>query len=144
MKAENYLRRETLGFRERWATGEFREGGVADVLEVGDADFAGIEGVASEAADKGEEGYALVKGGIGFGVFAEGDEIEDGLSLLGRAGEIGAGEAVGAKTVEPEESASEFELVGFVFAGEEINEFGRAGFDGTAGFFVFGDDGIAK
>ena len=133
-----------LGIGEGRAAGEVGECGVADVLEVGDADFASVEGVAGEAADEGEGRYALAERGVGFGVFAEGDEIEDGFFLVGSALQIGGGVAIGAETVEPIEAATEFELILFVFAGEEVDEFGAAGFDGTAGFFVFGDDGFTK
>ena len=38
------------GFRRRGAAGELAEGGVAYVLEVGDADFAGVEAVGGEIA----------------------------------------------------------------------------------------------
>ncbi len=46
------------GLRKRGATGEFAEGGVTDILKVGDADFAGGEGVAGEIAQERKEGHA--------------------------------------------------------------------------------------
>ena len=65
------------GFGRGRAAGEFAEGGVADVLEVGDADFAGVEAIAGEIAEEGEKGYSLAEGGVFFDVFAIGDEVED-------------------------------------------------------------------
>ena len=64
--------------------------------------------------------------------------------MLGSAFEENFAVAVGAETIEPEEAAAEPELILFILAGEEIDEFRRTGFDGAAGFFVFGDDGIAE
>src|SRR5205807_6635945 len=32
----------------------------------------------------------------------------------------------------------------FIFAGEEVDEFGSAGFDGAAGFFIFWNDQVAQ
>ena len=142
--ARTWEKRVRLGIGEGRAAGEIGEGGVADVLEVGDADFAGVESVAGKAADEGEEGDTLAEGGVGLGVFAEGEEIEDGFFLLGGAIQIGGGVAVGAEAVKPKETAAKFELILGVFAGEEVDEFRCAGFDGAAGLIVFGDDGFAK
>ena len=95
------LRGTPSHFGQRRAAGEFGERGVADVLEIGDADFAGVESVASEVANEGEENHTLAESRIGFSVFAESDEVEDGFSLLGGAIQICAVVAVGAETVEP-------------------------------------------
>src|ERR1700688_2524138 len=138
------LRVTPSGFGQRRAAGEFGEGGVANVLEIGDADFAGVEGVASEVAHKGEENHTLAESRIGFSVFAESDEVEDGFSLLGSAIQICSVAAVGAEPVEPIQATTESELIFFVFAGEQIDKFGGAGFDSAARFFVLGDDGLAK
>src|SRR5260370_8545846 len=70
------------GFRRRGAAGEFVERGVPHILKVGDADFAGVEAVGGEIAQKGEEGHSLAERGILFGVFAEGDEVHDFFFLL--------------------------------------------------------------
>jgi hypothetical protein len=85
--------------------------GVAHVLQVGDADFTGVEAVAGEAAQEGEEGDALAERSVLFGVLAEGDPIEDFLLLPGLAFEVVAGVAIGAEAVEPEKSAAEFSCV---------------------------------
>lgn len=116
------------------------ERSIADIAEVGDADFAGVVAVASEVAQEGEEGDALTERGIFLGVFVEGDEVEDFFLLFGGKVEEKFAEAVGAEMVEPEEAAAELELVFGIFGGEEVDEFGSASFDGAAGFFVFGDD----
>jgi len=47
-----------LGFRQRRAAREFAQGGVADVLQIRDADLAGVETVAGEPAQECEESYA--------------------------------------------------------------------------------------
>src|SRR5260370_31921379 len=70
------------GFRRRGAAGELVERGVPHILEVGDADFAGVEAVGGEIAQEGEEGHSLAKRGILLGVFAEGDEVHDFFFLL--------------------------------------------------------------
>src|ERR1700719_3812189 len=121
-------------FGQRRAAGKFRERSVADVLEIDDADFAGVEGVASEIAHEGKENYSLAQGRIGFGVFAESDEVEDGFSLVGSAIQICSVVAVSAETVEPIQATTESELIFFVFAGEQIDKFGGAGFDSAARF----------
>lgn len=120
------------------------ERSIADIAEVGDADFAGVVAVASEVAQEGEEGDALTERGIFLGVFVEGDEVEDFFLLFGGKVEEKFAEAVGAEMVEPEEAAAELELVFGIFGGEEVDEFGSASFDGAAGFLVFGDDQIAE
>ena len=104
--------------RQGWAAGEFAQGGVAYILEVGDADLAGVEAVACEPAEESEEGYALAERMILLGVFAESDEVEDGFSLFRSALQIWTGVAVGAETIEPIQTAAEFQLIVFVFAGE--------------------------
>src|SRR5580693_2279505 len=48
-----------LSLRQRRAAGEFAERGVSDVLQILDADFAGVEAVAGEPAKEREKGYAL-------------------------------------------------------------------------------------
>jgi hypothetical protein len=138
------LRGTPSGFGQRRAAGKFGERGVADVLEIGDADFAGVESVAVEVAHEGQENHTRAESGVGFGILAESDEVEDGFSLVGGAIQIWAGVAVGAETIEPIQAATESQLIFFVFAGEQIDKFGGAGFDGSAGFFVLGDDGFAK
>ncbi len=78
-----------LNFGQRRATGKFGERGVADVLQVGDADFAGVKSVAGEVAHEREEYHSLAQSGVGFCIFAESDQVEDGFSLLWRAIQIG-------------------------------------------------------
>src|SRR5215471_14170712 len=68
---------------KRGAAGPFAAGDVADVAEVFDADFAGVEAVASEVAHGGKEGYALAQLGSFLGVFSEGDEVQRFFALLG-------------------------------------------------------------
>ena len=58
--------------------------------------------------------------------------------------EKGAAVSVGAEIVEPHEAAAERKLVVCIFAGEEIDEFRRAGFNRSAGFFVLGNNGVAE
>src|SRR5208283_261564 len=76
---------QLLRFEDRRAAGEFGERGVADVLEVRDADFAGVESVAGHLAKPREKRDPLGKRGIGLGVLPVGNEIED-LRFLGRRG----------------------------------------------------------
>jgi len=117
---------------------------VADIAEVGDTDFAGVVAVAGEVAEESEEGNAGAERRVLFGVFTEGDEVEDFFHLFGGEVEEEFAEAVGGEIVEPEEAAAEFELIFGIFRGEEVDEFGSAGFDRAAGFFVFGDDQVAE
>src|SRR5207237_9576843 len=72
----------TRSFRKRRAPGKFALGAVADVAEVGDADFAGVVAVASHVAKKREERNALAERGILPRVFAEGNEVENFLFLF--------------------------------------------------------------
>src|SRR5260370_15490332 len=132
------------GLRQWRAAGEFGEGGVANILEVGDADFAGVEAVGGEIAQEGEEGHSLAEPRILFGVFAIGDEVEDFFFLLGRALHEDFVVAVRAGGIQPEEPAAKLQLIFGVFAGEQIDEFRRAGFHRAPGFFILGDDGIAQ
>ena len=130
--------------RQRGAAREFAQGGVADILEVGDANFAGVEAVAGEIAQEGEEGDSLAERGIFFGVLAVGDQVEDFFLLLWRALYEDVAITIGARAVQPEEPAAELQLILGIFAGEQIDEFGGAGFHRAAGFFVLGDDGVAE
>ncbi len=79
-----------------------------------------------------------------FGIFAEGDEVEDLFLLLGRAFGENFSETVGAESIEPEETTAELQLIFGIFACEEIDKFGSASFDGAAGFFVLGDNHVAQ
>src|SRR5438034_1682816 len=70
------LENKWRSFRKRRATRKLAERGVADVAQVGDADFAGVVAVASHVTQEGEEGNSLAERGILLGVFAESDEVE--------------------------------------------------------------------
>ena len=131
-------------FRQRGTAGEFADGSVADVLQVCDADLAGVEAVAGETAQEVKEGDARAERGVLFGVFAEGDQVEDFLLLIGGAVKEDFAVAVGAEIVEPEEAAAKLQLILGIFASEKVDEFGSAGFDSATGFVVFGDDGVAE
>src|SRR6266850_2908666 len=137
-------KRSSTSLRQRWAAGEFAQGGVTNILEVGDADLAGVEAVAGEAAQEGEEGHALAERGILFGVFPEGDQIQDFFLLFRGAFQENFAVAVGAEVVQPEKSAAEAQLIFFIFAGEQINKFRGAGFDRAARFFVLGNNRVAE
>ena len=50
-----------LGIRQGRASGELAERGVTYILKVGDADFARVEVVAGELAQKRKEGHALAE-----------------------------------------------------------------------------------
>src|SRR5882762_8400330 len=130
--------------RYRRAAGEFAEGGVTYISEVGDADLAGVEAVAGEAAEEGEEGHALTERGVLLGVFPEGDEVQNFFLLLRGAFHENLAVAVGAEAVQPEESAAEAQLIFFVLAGQQVDEFRSAGFDRAAGFFVLGNNRVAE
>src|SRR2546425_11097787 len=93
-------------FWQRRAAGEFAEGGVTYILEVGDADFAGVEAVAGEIAQKGKEGHSLAEGGIFFGIFAVGDQVEDFFLLLWGAFHEEVAVAVGTSGIEPVKAAA--------------------------------------
>src|SRR5437879_1327661 len=57
-----------LPFRQCRAAGEFASGSVTYILKVGDADFAGVEAIGGEIAQKGKEGDSLAERGILLGV----------------------------------------------------------------------------
>src|SRR6266481_1527384 len=130
--------------RHRWAAGEFADRRVADVAKVGDTDLASVEAVAGKAAQKREESHALAERSILLRVFPEGDEIQNFFLLFRRALRKDVGVTVGAETIEPEEPAAELQLIFGVLAGEQVNEFRRAGLDRAAGFFVLGNDEVAQ
>src|SRR5258708_28312067 len=108
------------GFRQGRAAGEFAEGGVADVLEVGDADFAGVEAVGGEVAEEGEEGYALAEPGVFLGVLAIRNEVQDFFLLLWRALHEDVAIPIRASGIQPEKPAAELQLIFGIFAGEQI------------------------
>src|SRR5258708_3220219 len=120
------------------------EGAVANILEVGDADFTGVKAVGGEVAEEGEEGYALAERGVFFGIFAVGNQVEDFFLLVWCALHEDIAVAVRAGGIQPEEPAAKLQLIFGVFAGEQIDEFRRAGFHRAPGFFILGDDGIAQ
>src|SRR5271169_3400596 len=127
------------GFREGGTPGERGKRSIPDVLEVFDADLAGVKAVAGHLAKAGKESYTLAERGIRFRVFAIGEEVEDIFSLRGSGIEKGAAVLVDTEIIEPHQAAAEFKLIIVVLAGEEIDEFRRAGFNGSAGFFIRGN-----
>jgi len=133
-----------LNAGDGWAAGEFSQEGVAFVAEILDADFAGEKAVGGEVAEGGKVVDGVGKGIIVFGVLAVCNDVEDFFLLRGGAINPRLGEAGGAGGVEPLEQIAEGFLVIRVFTGDQVNEFGRAGFDGAAGVAVGGDDGVAK
>src|SRR6266705_7081983 len=93
-------------FRELRATRKLAERCVADVAQVGDADFAGVVAVASHVTQEREEGNSLAERGILLGVFAESDEVENFLLLLWRAIDKPFAVMIGRVAVEPEDAAA--------------------------------------
>src|SRR5271165_1157643 len=132
------------GFGESGTPGECSKRSVADVLKVFDADLAGVKAVAGHLAKAGKESYPLAEPGIRFRVFAISDEVEDFFPLRGSAIEKSGAVLVGTEIIKPHQAAAEFKLILVVLAGEEIDEFRRAGFNGSAGFFVRGNNGVAQ
>lgn len=132
------------GFRKWRAARERGESRVANVLEIFDADFAGVKAVAGHLAKMRKESDALGERRIGHGVFAIGDEVESFFLLRGGGIEEGGTVLVGAEIVKPHEAAAECKLVVFVFAGEEIDELGCAGFNRSARRIVLGNNGVAE
>src|SRR5262249_14813347 len=109
-----------------------------------DTDFGGVEGIAGHAAEQREKSDAWTQGGIRLGVAAEGYGVEDFLLLSRRAGEIRIGVAVDAKIFKPHQPPAET-MLDFLFStSEKMDEWGSAGFDGTGGVVIFGDDGTAE
>src|SRR6185437_2731637 len=53
-----------LRLRQRGAAGEFAQCGVPDVLQIGDADLAGIKTVASHSTQESKKGHTLAQGWI--------------------------------------------------------------------------------
>src|SRR5208282_3143554 len=131
-------------FGQRRAAGEFGEGGIADVLEVRDADLAGVETGARHIAQPGKKSDALAERGIALDIFAIGKKVQNFFLLCGGAIEEEVFVAVGAEIVQPHQSASQMRLVVLVFAREEIDELRRAGLDGAARNLVLGNNGITK
>src|SRR3981189_2081895 len=130
--------------RQPRAAGELAQRGVAYILEVGDADFAGVEAVSGEIAQKRKEGHALAEGAILFGIFPISDQVQDFCLLLSVAIHEDVAVTIRASGIHPEEPAAELKLIFRVLAGEEIDEFRRAGFHRAAGLFILGDDGVAQ
>src|SRR2546427_1329383 len=93
-------------FWQRRAAGEFAEGGVTYILEVGDADFAGVEAVAGEIAQKGKEGHSLAERWILLGVLAIRNQVQDFFLLLRRALHEDVAVAVGTSGIEPVKAAA--------------------------------------
>src|SRR5260370_38332667 len=98
------------GLRQWRAAGEFGEGGVANILEVGDADFTGVKAVGGEVAEEGEEGYALAERGVFFGIFAVGNQVEDFFLLVWCALHEDIAVAIRANGIQPEKAAAELQL----------------------------------
>src|SRR6267378_4060690 len=130
--------------RRRGAAGELADGSITDILKVGDADFAGVEAVGGEIAEKGKEGHALAERAILFGIFPISDQVQDFRLLFTVAIHKDIAVTVRASGVQPEESAAKFQLIFRVLAGEEIDKFRRASLARAAGLFILGDDGVAQ
>src|SRR5271154_5367789 len=130
-----------------WQVGtprEFSEGGVTDIAEILDADFAGEKAICGEIAEQREESHALAQARIGGGVLAAGNGVEDLFALFDGAADIVRPKAIRAGRIEPHNSSAQLELVLGVFAGEQVNELRRASFHGSTGLIVSGDDGITQ
>src|SRR6267143_477902 len=132
------------GFRRRGAAGELAQRGVPHILQVGDADLAGVEPVAREIAQKCKEGHSLAERGIFFGVLAEGDQVQNFLLLLRRALHEDVAITIRASGIQPEKPTAEFQLIFRILAGEQIDKFRRACFHRPAGFFILGDNSVAQ
>src|SRR5258708_1919447 len=104
MRLPSFIR---CSLRRGRTAAEFAEGGVGGVLEVGDADFAGVEAIGGEVAQEGEEGYSLAERRILFCVFAVGDQVEDFFLLVGGALHEDFAIAIRAGGIEPVEAAAE-------------------------------------
>src|SRR5215470_2439705 len=91
----------------RRAAGKFVLRSIADVAEVGNADFAGVVAVAGEVAEKGEERNAGAERRILLGVLAEGNEVEKFFFLFRSALQKNFAEKVGAEIVEPGKAPAE-------------------------------------
>src|SRR5580704_5967869 len=128
---------ETALQSRHWrAAGELLEIGIPDVAEIGDSDFAGEETVGGELAQECEELNALPQAGILLGVLAVGYLVENFFLLIGCAIKINVAVAIEAGVVEPHHSSTEGELIIPVFAGNQVDELGSAGFDGAFGVGV--------
>ena len=126
------------------ATGKFAQGLVALVLQVGYANFTGIEAVHGHVAQESEKDDALPQRGILLGVLAVSNQVEDLLTLIEAAFHKRLFVTVHAEAVQPNQTTAERELELIVFTGEQVDKFRGASFDGSAGVIVFGDDRVAE
>src|SRR6266404_4774855 len=100
-----------LAVRDRRAAGKFPERGIADILQIGDADFAGVEAVAGHFAQERKESDALAECGIFFGVLAIGDQVQHLVALLPTAFHLLYRLANRRETIQPYQSAAQPQLV---------------------------------
>src|ERR1700747_1909094 len=131
-------------FRYPRAPRKFLQECVADIAKVFYADLAGEEAVGGKLAQCREEFDPWSESGVFLDALAIRDEIEDFYLLHATTFKIALAVAVNAGRVEPLDPAAELQLVVFVFAGQQINEFGRAGLKRPAGFVVRRNDGLAQ
>ena len=64
--------------------------------------------------------------------------------LLRRAVKESFAVSIRAGTVQPQNSSTQLSLILIIFAGQEVDEFRRARFNGAAGVTIRGDDGLAQ
>src|SRR5207248_7767653 len=74
-----------LALGNRRAPWKFPQEGVALVLQVLDADFAAVEGVAGKSPQKGEELHPLADAGVGQSIFPIRNQVQYFFLLRGAA-----------------------------------------------------------
>jgi hypothetical protein len=131
-------------FRYRRAPRKFLQECVTDIAKIFYADLAGEEAVGGKLAQRGEEVDTWSESGVFLDALTIRDEVEDFYLLHATTFKIALAVAVNAGRVEPLDPAAELQLVVFVFAGQQINEFGCAGLKRPAGFIVRRNDSLAQ
>src|SRR5271154_164390 len=109
----------TLSLRgQRRAAGKFAQRSVSNVLQIRDADFAGVKSVAGHIAQQRKKCHALAQRRIFDSVLAISDQLHDFFLLLRRTFEKRLAVTVAGETVQPEQAAAEPQLEFFVLTGE--------------------------
>ena len=87
---------------------------------------------------------ALPEAGIGLGVLAIRNQVQNFLLLLRRAVEKNLLIAINAGVIQPHQPAAEGDLIIQILAGEQVDEFRCTRLDRALGVLVRRDDGLAK
>src|SRR5712692_7501242 len=132
------------GLSDRRAARKILEICVTDVLKIFDSDLAGEKAIRGQIPQERKELDALAESEVDFCVFPVRNQIENLLLLFRRAVQIRVAIAIDTSRIEPHQPAAQLQLIVLIFAGEQVNELGRTGFNGAAGVIVRGNDCLAK